>query len=328
MNASILIGICTSNDDKTLDGLLEQCFHAKFTYGQSNSGIQIDQIIVVSSGSTDQSNMILDQYKTKYSEFEGFQTIIETKRKGKVDAVNQILKLNQSEFIIFVPADVEISFMAIDSLIRKILSRNSIGVVSGKPIPNLGRINSKKLKNLLLAIWILHNETLKYATSKKFNSHSSGELMIMKSGIVSRIPDHIINDDAYIAVKIKSKGYEIEYQPKAIVKIDVPLTLVDYIVQRKRIIYGHNQLGTVSRPRSRNFKILLKMDPMGSLKILKNLLRSPNRVFGLIYATVIELRIELDLLLSKNPSSSQSRFVPKWRRINNQSSIDFGLIAD
>ena len=69
MNASILIGICTSNDDKTLDGLLEQCFHAKFTYGQSNSGIQIDQIIVVSSGSTDQSNMILDQYKTTYSEF-------------------------------------------------------------------------------------------------------------------------------------------------------------------------------------------------------------------------------------------------------------------
>ena len=48
--------------------------------------------------------------------------------------------------------------------------------------------------------------------------HAS-EVFCVRRGIVHKIPSEIVNDDAYIAVTAKKKGWLIKYEPRASVFI-------------------------------------------------------------------------------------------------------------
>ena len=71
--------------------------------------------------------------------------------------------------------------------------------------------------------------------------HAS-EVFCIRRGIVSEIPKNMVNDDAYLAVATKSRGYSIKYIPNAEVSVYGPQTVTDYVAQRRRIISGHHQL--------------------------------------------------------------------------------------
>lgn len=71
--------------------------------------------------------------------------------------------------------------------------------------------------------------------------HAS-EVFCIRRGIVLDIPKGIVNDDAYLAVATKSRGYRIKYVPDSEVGVYCPQTLGDYLRQRRRIIAGHYQI--------------------------------------------------------------------------------------
>jgi cellulose synthase/poly-beta-1,6-N-acetylglucosamine synthase-like glycosyltransferase len=48
-----------------------------------------------------------------------------------------------------------------------------------------------------------------------------------------------VNEDAYIAVKCKAKGYRLVMEEKAKIYFKSPTTISDLINKRRRIIYGH-----------------------------------------------------------------------------------------
>ena len=82
---------------------------------------------------------------------------------------------------------------------RRISEDAKIGVVGGSPVPvNVEAGFCGYLSHLM---WRLHNNTLRYLNDLSLSNHASGELMVLRQGIVDRIPSDVVNDDAYIGLQ-------------------------------------------------------------------------------------------------------------------------------
>jgi cellulose synthase/poly-beta-1,6-N-acetylglucosamine synthase-like glycosyltransferase len=312
------MGICTHNDGHTIKKLLDQCILISSKIKLSDLNLSIDKIIVVSSGSVDKTNQILKlSQQSKFGD-NLIIPIIQNSRNGKSNAINKILNINKSEYLILISADVSITYNSIIRLIHKIVSDKTIGVVSGHPIPNTKNETSKLVQLVLNYIWKLHHITLNHLalTDIEQIQHSTGELMILKKCVIQKIPDYIINDDAFIAYKAKLNGFKVSYEPNAITKIQVPKNIKQYIIQRKRILVGHKQLKQRSNTNSSNFRMLSTHRFIAATRILQKSINSFEDVKGLFMSTLLEIHCEtlifIDKIMKFNIESKQVL----WRRVN------------
>lgn len=166
--------------------------------------------------------------------------ILEPRRRGKSAAINEILSRASGDLIVMASADVKLVEGAIESLVKKILSEPNIGAVDS----NVSLMNKKNsISNRIAHItWLLHNLTMTKLDSEERLGHIAGDLYCIRRGIVHKIPDNIINDDAYIAMRIRLKGFKVVRSEEAKCYILGPQNPVDYLLQRSRVIRGHFQL--------------------------------------------------------------------------------------
>jgi len=166
--------------------------------------------------------------------------ILEPKRRGKSVAVNEILSHASGDLIVMASADVRLAEGAIKNLVRKMLSDPDIGAVDS----NVSLMNSRNsISNRIAHItWLLHNLTMAKLNCEERLGHIAGDLYCIRRGIVQKIPDDIINDDAYIAMSIRLKGFKVARCKEAKCYILGPQNPIDYLLQRSRVIRGHFQL--------------------------------------------------------------------------------------
>src|SRR5438105_14246817 len=98
MTNKLPISICIpayneqGNIENTLNALLKQ----------QTKNIMINKIVVVSSGSTDNTDNIVGEYEKNYS---NIMLITQPQRKGKAEAINAFLQTCADEVIIIESAD-------------------------------------------------------------------------------------------------------------------------------------------------------------------------------------------------------------------------------
>ena len=94
------------------------------------------------------------------------------------------------------------------------------------------------------------------------------EIFCIRKGIVKKIPIETINDDAFIAVIAKSKGWLIKYSAEAKVSICGPKTFQEYFQQRRRIIFGHYQLRKLTGESPQYLVHMLPLHPFSITKLI------------------------------------------------------------
>jgi len=220
--ARVLVGITAHNEEKNIRNLLSALMREK----------SIDAIVVVSS-STDNTNEIVKRCATEESRL---KLIVENERRGKSSACNTIIDEAQKgnfEIIVYTGGDD----LPADGSVRVLLdefTEKNVGVVGGRPRP------VDTIQNFLG--WATHLQwNMHHNISEKFEPKISGELMAFRVAVVKEIPIAIINDDIYIQLIAKAKGYEIRYCPAAIVKLKGCSSIKDLIAQRRRVYLGHLQ---------------------------------------------------------------------------------------
>lgn len=223
------IGICAYNEERNISNLLQSLINNRDLSKNA-------EILVVCSGCTDTTPQIVAQLSKMDRRIE---LIVQRERLGKASAINEILRRASHEFIFLVPADVlpaPHSLVAISEEFRD----PSVGVACGSPLPiNEGKSFSGYLARL---VWRIHNRTLKHLSDSNLSTHASGELMALRRGLIKAIPDYTVNDDAYVAIQAVSKGYHVKYSESAKVFMKAPSNVVDFIKQRRRIIFGHHSV--------------------------------------------------------------------------------------
>jgi biofilm PGA synthesis N-glycosyltransferase PgaC len=213
------IGIMAYNEEaniaRTIRAVLEQ----------QGPSILIEEVIVVASGCTDRTVPIV----TEITEQEPrVRLYVQEKREGKASAINLFLKEATSEVAVLIGADVIPEESAIENLCSPFLNPE-VGMTGGRPVP----VNDpqKFMGHAVHLLWRLHDRIAR--------AHAKlGEVIAFRN-VISGIPTNSAVDEISIQALISQLGYKLVYRPECVVYNKGPLTVRDFLKQRRRIYAGH-----------------------------------------------------------------------------------------
>jgi cellulose synthase/poly-beta-1,6-N-acetylglucosamine synthase-like glycosyltransferase len=275
---SYTVGICATGRPPTLLPLLHVVLSSEVP------GLVLNKVVLVAS---DCSEDILEEVREISSGERRMKLIEHAQRSGKADAINEVFRETEGDFLVYVNADAMIGPDAIPILLGTIEKDKGIGFVSGKPVFSEAK---GLVAGVLDLMWGSFNLLSSDPDHSRQRNHGTDELMVIRSELLTELPAGLVNDGAYIAGRIREQGYQVRFQPRAVVHIDVPARMIDLIRQRRRILYGHIQVKRLVGTAPRTVETMMFFSPGQSLKIVIRMLASqPKRILILPVAGIGEL---------------------------------------
>jgi cellulose synthase/poly-beta-1,6-N-acetylglucosamine synthase-like glycosyltransferase len=231
MSIACSIGIMAYNEEANIGRTLEA------VVSQRTAKVTPTEIVVVASGCTDRTESIVQDWARRDQRI---RLMVQPRREGKSSAINQFLPQAREKIVVLCGADLLPQVDALEELVAP-FADPAVGVTAGRPVP----VNDPGTFMGFAAhlLWDLHHQV-------NLRSFKAGELIAFRK-IFERIPFHTSGDEARVESIIRGQGYEARYVPTAVVHNKGPLTVGDFLRQRRRIYTGHltlrNTLGyTVS----------------------------------------------------------------------------------
>lgn len=223
----VSIGVCTYNEEGTIGKLLESLLN------QKTKKVKIDEIFVVSSACTDNTNNIVREYEKKDSRV---KLIAQKEREGKSAAINLFLKEAKNEIIVLESGDTVPEETTVEKLCEP-FSDSKVGMVGSHPVP----INRKDtfMGFVVNFFWDLHHDIA-------LENPKCGEMVAFRN-FVKEIPKESAVDEASIEAVVRDNGYKLAYAQDAIVRNKGPESVKDFLIQRRRINAGHIWLKEVQK---------------------------------------------------------------------------------
>ena len=215
----ITIGICAYNEAQNIERSIRSI------YDQKTKDINVEEVIVVSSGSTDGTDDIVRRLAEEYG---NITLIRQEKREGKNSAINCYLDNKTCDVVVMLNAD---NIFGNENSLYSLVSpffNEKIGMVGGHPVPT----NDKKDKVGFAThvLWTMHHHlALVYP--------KIGELVAFRD-IGTRLPTDQQSDEDIIRMNLENAGYDCIYAPDAIVLNRGPETEEDFLKQRIRVNIG------------------------------------------------------------------------------------------
>jgi len=249
----LTVGICAYNEGRNISKLLENVLDDQELSEDS-------EVIVVCSGCVDNT---VKQVQVCAAKDPRVKLHVEVERSGKASAINYIFSHAAGDIIIFVSADTLPFKASFPKLLSKLESPN-VGIVSGNPVP----VNSKSslTGRVVHLMWRFHGYVFAELNDAGLARHAT-EVFCIRKGIVKRIPAETVNDDAYIAVVSKKKGWLIKYSAESKLSICGPKTYREYFQQRHRVIFGHYQLRKLTGESPQYLVHLMPLHPVRTVKL-------------------------------------------------------------
>ena len=216
------IGVIAHNEEKNIADLLY------ILLNQFLSKVSIDEILVISSGSTDKTDKIVQKMAKEYDKIKLYT---QNERKGKSSAINLFLSKAKNDILIIESADTLPSLDTVERLVSP-LKKTEIGMTGVRPIPVNKSENFVGFAVNLL--WKMHHQMAMFRPKL-------GEMIAFKK-VFDSIPEKSAVDEASIEALITKAGLKCLYISNAIIRNKGPETLPDFIKQRKRIAIGHQWL--------------------------------------------------------------------------------------
>src|SRR5438132_2739759 len=215
------VGIMAYNEEanigRTIRAVLEQ----------QGPSMRIEEVIVVASGCTDRTVPIVAEIALQEPRV---RLCIQEKREGKASAINLFLKQAISPVVVLIGADVLPEDSALEYLCAP-LKDPKIGMVGGRPVP----VNDPAtfMGHAVHLLWRLHDRLARIHPKL-------GEVIAFRN-VISGIPTDSPVDEISIQALIFQLGYQLIYEPACLVYNKGPLTIRDFLKQRRRIHAGHLQ---------------------------------------------------------------------------------------
>ncbi len=188
----------------------------------------IVEVIVVASGCTDRTVPIVAEIALQEPRV---RVCVQEKREGKASAINLFLKQASSPIVVLIGADVLPEASALEYMCTP-FKDPKIGMVGGRPVP----VNNPAtfMGHTVHLLWRLHDHLAR-------NHPKLGEVIAFRN-VISGIPIDSPVDEISIQALISQLGYQLIYEPACIIYNKGPLTVNDFLKQRRRIYAGHLQV--------------------------------------------------------------------------------------
>lgn len=213
------IGIFAHNEAANILHLL------KAVSAQKLHEVNIDEIIVVSSASTDATDDLVRDFALENPEVKLYT---QARREGKSSAINLFMAEAKSDILVVISGDVIPAENTIELMVSA-FSDARIGASGGRPVP----VNSEQnlIGYAVHLLWRLHHRMAMI-------SPKLGEMIAFRK-VMEGIPKESAVDEASIEAIIRQEGLQLRYIPQAIIHNKGPENLPDFIKQRRRIQNGH-----------------------------------------------------------------------------------------
>jgi len=294
------VGICATGQPTTLQPLLSAVLVSEIP------GFVLRKVVLVASDCSEDTLRVARKMAARDPRI---KLIEHARRTGKADAVNEIFRETEGDFLVYVNADALIGTKSIPALLKSIEEDRGAGFISGRPIFEKP---SGLVSDVLEVMWTSFNLLSSDPSQSKQSNHGTDELMVIRSELLTELPPGVVNDGAYIAGRIRERGFRVGFQPEAVVQIDVPRRMVDLIRQRRRILFGHIQVKRLLGKAPRTVETMMFFSPSQSVKIVIRMLASRPRLALVLPVAAIGELMALSGALWDTVSSSRSHAV--WRR--------------
>jgi len=213
------MGIMAYNEQANISRMLEA------VVSQRTTRVNLTEMIVVASGCTDRTEAIVHDWAKRDGRI---RLLVQARREGKASAVNQFLAQAREKVVVVCSADLLPAAGALEELVAP-FADPGVGMTTGRPVP----VNDAGTFMGFAAhlLWELHHEI-------NLRTFKAGEMIAFRN-IFERIPYNTTVDEASIEPVIRGQGYEVRYVPSAVVHNKGPVTVADYLRQRRRIFAGH-----------------------------------------------------------------------------------------
>jgi len=294
------VGICATGSPPTLQPLLSTVLATEMR------GFELRKVVLVAS---DCSSDTLIMARDVAARDQRIKLIEHDKRTCKADAINEVFRETEGDFLVYVNADALVSTKSIPALLKSIEEDDGAGFISGRPIFERPK---GLVSDVLEVMWTSFNLLSSDPDQTEQSNHGTDELMAIRSELLTELPQGVVNDGAYIAGRIRESGFRVGFQPDAVVQIDVPRRMVDLIRQRRRILFGHIQVKRLVGKAPRTVETMMFFSPSQSFKIVIGMLATKPRLIPVLPLAAMGELIALSGALWDTVSSSQSHAV--WRR--------------
>src|SRR5260370_291995 len=192
---------------------------------QHGPSVRIEEVIVVASGCTDRTVPLVAAIALQEPRV---RLCVQEQREGKASAINLFLKQARSPLVVLIGADVLPEDAALHYLCAPFQDPR-IGMVGGRPVP----VNDPAtfMGYAVHLLWRLHDRLARVQPKL-------GEVIAFRN-VISGIPTTSAVDELSIQALISQLGYRLIYEPACVVYNKGPLTIRDFLKQRRRIYAGH-----------------------------------------------------------------------------------------
>ncbi len=213
------VGVMAYNEERNIGKLLGALV------SQNLANVEIRQIVVVSSGSTDRTDEIAADWASREPRVE---LIRQESREGKASAINLFLERADADVFILESGDTLPAPDCVEKLLAP-FANPEVGMTGARPVPvdDPGAF----MGFVVHMLWRLHH-CLALKTPKL------GEMVAFRS-FVRTIPANTAVDEASIEAIVIDRGQTLQYAPDAIIYNKGPDNVRDFLKQRRRIYAGH-----------------------------------------------------------------------------------------
>jgi cellulose synthase/poly-beta-1,6-N-acetylglucosamine synthase-like glycosyltransferase len=224
----VSIFVPTHNEEISIERRIDNLY--RLDYPKQNY-----EIIVIDSGSTDKTRQIVQRLIEHNGETDlpSLNLVKEAQRNGKGAAINAGMSHAQGEIILVTDANCLFSINALKELAPH-FKNPKVGAVGGRYVV----LNPDNALTLATKFYRDLEHVLRTGESALCSACLfDGEINAWRKNLAD-IDKHMIAEDLDMCIKIRKKGYKIDYEPEAVVYEAVPTTLQEQVKQRKRTSIG------------------------------------------------------------------------------------------
>jgi len=213
------IGVMAYNEERNMARLLEALTTQRL------SGVSIEEIVVVSSGSTDRTDEIVREWSERDRRI---RLIRQDEREGKASAINLYLADARGDVFILESGDTVPAPDCVERL-ASVFEDPETGMAGARPMPvdDEGTF----MGFVVHMLWRLHHRLA-------LRSPKLGEMVAFRSTVRAIPPDTAV-DEASIEAMVVGDGLSLRYVPDALVYNKGASNVSDFLKQRRRIYAGH-----------------------------------------------------------------------------------------
>jgi cellulose synthase/poly-beta-1,6-N-acetylglucosamine synthase-like glycosyltransferase len=223
---AVTILIPAYNEERVIRDKIENCLHLDYPS-------QRREIVIASDGSRDATCQIVKEFLSR-----GVVLLEYPEHHGKFKLLNLSVPKTHGEILVFSDASGMLNREALREVVSN-FNDPEVGCVCGRyrMIPEDESLGSKGYHT-----YLEYDIGIKISESRfRTIIGAHGAFYAIRRELFEPIPEHLINDDFYIPMRVVAKGYRAVYEDRAVVSDRMRYTLHEEVRRRVRIGFGNWQ---------------------------------------------------------------------------------------